>query len=132
LRVTTLDTQPLVAVVDDDASIRKALRRMLRASGYAVETFESAAEFLAQSSLLPACLVLDVRMPETSGLDLQRQLAESHPALPVVMITGHGSEAVRDRAVAAGAVAVLDKPFHDRRLLDAIERALQARCAHRV
>ena len=129
--MTVLEPQPLVAVVDDDASSRKALRRLLRAAGYAVETFESAAEFLARSSFLPACLVVDIRMPETSGLDLQRQLAGSRPELPIVMITGHGSADVRERAVAAGAVAVLDKPFDDRALLAAINLALHARCAQR-
>ena len=114
----------MVLVVDDDASVRKALRRLFHATGRDVETFASAAEFLAWD--LPpdaGCLVLDTRMPGISGLDLQ-QLAVRNPDLPVVVITGHGDDEVRRRALDGGAIAVLDKPFDDQSLLDAVERAL--------
>jgi FixJ family two-component response regulator len=115
----------VVAVIDDDASVRKALARVLAGAGYVVDTFDSAGEFLAGASISSlACLVLDVRMKGATGLDLQRHLGASHPDLPIVMITGHGSVEVRERAFAAGAVAVLDKPFSDQTLLDAIASAL--------
>ena len=115
----------MVLVVDDDASVRKQLRRLFHASGYNVETFADATEFL--SSDLPPdarCLVLDVRMPGISGLDLQSQLAVRNPDLPVVLITGHGDDEVRRRALENGAIAILDKPFDDQSLLDAVERAM--------
>jgi FixJ family two-component response regulator len=118
------DNAPMVAVVDDDASVRRALGRMLSAAGFGVETFASALEFLDRASADVACLVLDVRLPGMTGLDLQRRLAETGRALPIVMITGHGSVDVRDRALASGAVAVLDKPFSDETLLGAIRTAL--------
>lgn len=116
---------PIVFVVDDDASIRKALRRLLRTAGCAVETFASASEFLAlQDVPAGACMVLDIRMPGISGLDLQQQLAQTQPGLPVVMITGHGDTEVVQRALDAGAVAVLSKPFDDEALLDAVAKAV--------
>jgi two-component system response regulator FixJ len=121
-------TAACIAVVDDDDSVRKALRRMLATAGYAVETFPSAAEYVARRSPTPIdCLVLDIRMPAVTGLDLQRYLTRISPAPPIVMITGHGSAAVRERALADGAVAVLDKPFSDDALLAAIDRALASR-----
>jgi two-component system, LuxR family, response regulator FixJ len=114
-----------VLVVDDDASVRKALRRLFRATGHNVEAFASAAEFLA-CELPPdaGCLVLDIRMPGISGLDLQEQLAARHSDLPVVVVTGHGDDEVRQRALENGAIAILDKPFDDQSLLDAVERAM--------
>jgi FixJ family two-component response regulator len=117
---------PLIAVVDDDPSMRKALERMLAHEGYAVATFASAEAYTAGRAAECGvdCVVLDVRMPGVTGLDLQRRLNESsHPA-PIVMITGHGSAAIRDQALANGAVEVLDKPFSDETLLVAIRRAL--------
>jgi FixJ family two-component response regulator len=116
---------PLVAVVDDDASVRKALGRLLGAAGFTVETFAGADDFMERRSARSVdCLVLDVRMPGLTGLDLQRRLEDAHIELPIVMITGHGSADVRARALAAGAVAVLDKPFSEETLLAAISRAL--------
>jgi len=113
-----------IAVVDDDSSVRKALRRLLTAAGYAVETYSGAAEYVARRSTARVeCLVLDVRMPAVTGLDLQRHLVDVPGAPPIVMITGHGNPAVRERALATGAVAVLDKPFSDEMLLAAITRA---------
>jgi len=124
-RVRTIGgAQPVVAVVDDDVSVRKALSRLLSTAGYAVETFTSAVEFLGRSFPPPACVVLDIRMPGMTGLALQQDLAAMYPRLPIVMITGHGSEAICQRALDAGAVAVLDKPFSDQALLDALTDAL--------
>jgi len=112
---------PIVVVVDDDASVRRALARLLRSAGCAVETFGTASEFLERpASPVPSCLVLDVRLPGMSGLDLQARLALDHRELPIVFITGHGSGGLRQRALDAGAVAILDKPFDDRNLLDAV------------
>ncbi len=114
--------QPIVVVVDDDASVRRALQRLLRSVGCAVETYGTASDFLARpaASPVPSCLVLDVRLPGMSGLDLQAHLAGEQRALPIVFITGHGGGELRERALHAGAVAVLDKPFDDRNLLDAV------------
>jgi len=118
----------LVVVVDDDASVRKALQRLLRSAEYEVEVFASAAEALAGERLGEAgCVVLDIRMPGISGLDLQRQLASRYPRLPVVVITGHADEETRQRALAGGAVAVLYKPFDDEALLADIARAIESR-----
>lgn len=115
----------LIAVVDDDASVRKALGRLLGAAGYAVETYAGAAEYVARHPARRVdCLVLDVRMPGVTGLDLQRHLVDTTAEVPIVMITGHGTADVRQRALAYGAVDVLDKPFSDQALLDAISRAL--------
>jgi FixJ family two-component response regulator len=116
---------PLVFIVDDDASVRKALGRLVRAAGYEVELFGCASEFLAREvSIRPACLLLDVRMPGMSGIELQQTLGGTQRDLPIVFITGHGDEAVRERTLAAGAVDVLYKPVDDRVLLAAIEQAL--------
>jgi len=127
-RVGTVgEPHPVVAVVDDDVSVRKALSRTLSAAGFSVETFGTAVEFLARPFPPPACLVLDIRMPGMTGFDLQQELAATQPRLPIVMITGHGGAAIRQRALDAGAVAVLDKPFNDQALLDAITHALARR-----
>ncbi len=115
-----------VIVVDDDASVRKALSRLLRAARYEVEALESAGAYLARTvGEPPACLLLDVRMPGMSGLDLQGAIASTPRALPIVFITGHGDDEGRQQALAAGAVAVLDKPFEPAELLRAIEQAMQ-------
>src|SRR4029079_1768847 len=116
---------PLVFIVDDDASVRKALGRLVRAAGYEVELFGCASEFLARElSIRPACLLLDVRMPGMSGIELQQTLEGTQRDLPIVFITGHGDEAVREKTLAAGAVDVLYKPVDDHVLLSAIEMAL--------
>lgn len=117
-----------VFVIDDDASVRKALQRLIRAAGYEVEALESASAYL-QHALPPrrACLLLDIRMPEMSGLELQQAIAGTHHALPVVFITGHGDDDVRQQAAAAGSVDVLEKPLDEHALLGAIARALE-RC----
>jgi len=116
---------PVVFVVDDDASVRAALDSLFRSVGLVVRSFGSAQEFLSEPPTDgPACLVLDVRLPGMSGLDLQRQLTERDTAVPVIIITGHGDIPMTVRAMRAGAVEVLPKPFRDQDLLDAVQQAL--------
>jgi FixJ family two-component response regulator len=119
------EERPTVFVVDDDASMREALKNLLRSVGLAVETFGSAQEFLSSDrSKAPGCLVLDVRLPGLSGLDLQRQLADANLQIPIVFITGHGDIQMSVRAMKAGAVEFLTKPFRDQDLLDAVQQAV--------
>ena len=114
-----------VFVVDDDASVREALGGLLRSAGYAVETFASAQEFLARPpSDVPGCLVLDVGLPDLSGLDLQQRMADMNREIPIVFITGRGDVPTSVRAMKAGAVEFLTKPFGERDLLDAIGQAI--------
>jgi RNA polymerase sigma factor (sigma-70 family) len=121
-----MSEQPLVLVVDDDASVRSALRRLIQSVGLRVELFSSAQEFLQwQRPQVPTCLVLDVRLPGISGLDLQRQLLEGGVRIPIIIITGHADIPMSVRAVKAGAVEFLTKPFRDQDLLDAIQTALE-------
>jgi FixJ family two-component response regulator len=117
---------PTVFVVDDDLSMRDALSSLIRSVGLGVETFASAQEFLRfQRPDVPACLVLDVRMPGLSGLELQRELSRSGREIPVIFITGHGDIPMTVRAMKAGAVDFLAKPFRDQDLLDAIAHSLE-------
>jgi len=121
-------TRGTVFLVDDDASVRKALQRLIRAAGYDVESFPDAAAYLASPvPALPACIVLDIRMPTMSGFELQSAIAGTPRALPVVFITGHGDETVRSQALEAGAVDVLFKPIDEEELVSAIEKALETR-----
>jgi FixJ family two-component response regulator len=116
---------PLVYVVDDDPSVRRGVGRLLRLAGYQVRTFGSADEFLEGGEFDAAgCLILDVRLPGASGLELQETLAARGSSLPVVFITGHGDEAMHLRALKAGAVDFLQKPFSERTLLAAVGEAL--------
>src|ERR1700752_1519065 len=116
----------LVYVIDDDASMRQAISRLLHAIGLTVRTFGSAREFLStRLPDLPACLVLDVRLPGLSGLDLQREMVERGIHVPVIFITGHGDIPMSVQAMKAGAVEFLTKPFRDQDLLDAIEQATE-------
>src|SRR5215468_8454590 len=116
----------IVFVIDDDESIREALNSLIRSVGLKVETFATADEFLqSQRPDLPGCLILDVRMPRQSGLDLQRDLAEANIHIPIIFITGHGDIPMSVRAMKAGAVEFLTKPFRDQDLLDAIQQALE-------
>ena len=122
-----------VFVVDDDASMREALKNLLRSMGLNVETFGSAKEFLSsQRSKTPGCLVLDVRLPGLSGLDLQRQLADANIQIPIIFITAHGDIQMSVRAMKAGAVEFLTKPFRDQDLLDAVQQAVDRDRATRV
>jgi FixJ family two-component response regulator len=112
--------------VDDDVSVREALQGLIRSAGLRVETFRSAREFLARERPdLPSCLVLDVRLPGLSGLDLQKRMAEANLEIPIVFITGHGNVPAAVQAMKAGALEFLTKPFTDRDLLDAIEQAIK-------
>ena len=116
----------MVFVIDDDESMREALKSLIRSVGLSVETFASAQEFLGSSRPdVPSCLILDVRMPGLSGLDLQRELAEANIHIPIIFITGHGDIPMSVRAMKAGAVEFLTKPFRDQDLLDAIQQALE-------
>jgi len=115
-----------VFIVDDDVSMREALSRLIRSVGLHVETFSSAREFLRQKEPeVPACLVLDVRLPGLSGMELQREMASANCRIPIIFITGHGDIPMSVRAMKAGAVDFITKPFHDQDLLDAIQNAIQ-------
>jgi FixJ family two-component response regulator len=116
---------PIVFVIDDDALIRGGMQSLIRSVGLRVETFASAQEFmLAKRPDVPACLVLDVRMPGVSGLDLQRKLIEAHIHIPIIFITGHGDIPMTVRAMKEGAVDFLTKPVRGQDLLDAVQRAV--------
>jgi FixJ family two-component response regulator len=116
----------VVFVVDDDLSTRTSLTNLLRSVGLTVQAFSSARDFLAaQRPDVPSCLVLDVRLPELSGLDLQRRMADSSIHLPIVFITGHGDIPMTVQAMKAGAVEFLTKPFRDQALIDAVHQALE-------
>jgi FixJ family two-component response regulator len=118
--------QPVVYVVDDDAGVRQALDSLIRSIGFSVQTFASAQDFLnSKRTSVPGCLVLDVRMPGLSGLDLQRDLAEADIHLPVIFVTGHADIPMSVRAMKAGAVEFLTKPVRDQDLLDAIQQAIE-------
>jgi len=120
------EPDPIVFVVDDDESVREALKRLLRSVGLAAETFASAHDFLQHERPdRPACLVLDIRMPRMSGLDLQRELASAETTPPIIFITGHGDIPMAVQAMKDGAVEFLQKPFNDQELIDAIHRAIE-------
>ena len=122
-----MSENPLIAVVDDDASMRGALRNLLRSVGFRAAAFASAEEFLQASQLQDtACAIVDVRMPGMSGLELQQHLATIQYPIPLIFITAHGDAEARARALRAGAVDFLDKPFSEEVLLRAIQSALQA------
>jgi len=116
---------PLISVVDDDKSLRESLKGLLRFLGYEAAVFSSADSFLNSEVLADTdCLILDVRMPGMSGLELQRELVNRGLEIPIIFITAHGDEDVIARATADGAVDCLLKPFREEALLKAIERAL--------
>ena len=118
--------RPVVYIVDDDPSVREALSSLVRSIGLRVETFSSAGEFLRETkSDAPSCLVLDVRLPDLSGLALQRELAAKNNGIPIIFITGHGDIPMTVRAMKAGASEFLTKPFSDRDLLEAIRHAIR-------
>jgi len=120
------DTDPIVFVVDDDNSVRKSLARLIRSVGLNVETFASADAFLDRNPYEgPACLILDVRMPGLSGLDLQKELTASGQVPSIIFITGHGNIPMSVRAMKAGAVEFLEKPIEDQVLLDAVHHAIE-------
>lgn len=117
---------PVVYVVDDDISVRESLELLIRTAGWQVEVFESAHEFLRCSKAsVPSCLVLDVNLPGLNGLDLQKQVAAERADMPIIFITGHGDIPTTVRAMKAGAIEFLTKPFSDDVLLSGIEQALE-------
>jgi FixJ family two-component response regulator len=120
------DPDPLILVVDDDDSVRRGVARLLRSAGYRTEMFDSAGAFLRRARPdEPTCLILDVQLPDLTGMELQERMARSSSFLPIVFITGHGDIPMSVRAMKAGAVDFLSKPFNDSDLLEAIERALR-------
>jgi FixJ family two-component response regulator len=124
--------QSIVYVVDDDASVRRGLSNLVRSVGLRVEVFASASEFLAvKRPDAPACLILDVRLPGLSGLDFQTELTKARNQIPIIFITGHGDIPMTVKAMKAGAIEFLTKPFRDQDLLDAVRVALErARATH--
>jgi len=119
------ELRPTVLVVDDDALVRKALRELFESVGLQVTVFQSTQEFLrAERPDVPCCLVLDVRLPGQSGLEFQRELNERNIALPIVFLTGHGDVPMSVRAMKAGAIEFLTKPFREQELLDAVQVAI--------
>jgi FixJ family two-component response regulator len=117
--------QAVVYVIDDDASVRKSLERLILSEGLAVQTFASARDFLASNPHnLPACLLLDIEMPEITGLELQKRLTALNQSIPIIFITGFGSVPKSVQAMKAGAFDFLEKPFEAATLLDAIHRAI--------
>jgi len=117
---------PVVFVVDDDSSIREALVDLITSVGLSVQAFKCAREFLdSRKPDAPACLVLDIRLPGPSGLDLQRELLNSETPIPIIFVTGHGDIPMSVRAIKDGAVEFLPKPFRDQDLLDAIQHGLE-------
>lgn len=121
----TKPSSEVVFVVDDDPGVRQGLRSLLRSVGLQVEVFNSAAEFLSgRTPSTPSCLILDVRLPGLSGLDFQAELAKAKIEIPIVFITGHGDIPMTVRAMKAGAVEFLPKPFRDQDLLDAVRVGL--------
>jgi FixJ family two-component response regulator len=121
-------SETMVAVIDDDLSVRRSLDRLLQSAGYRVETFVDDRDFLERSKRMhPDCLILDVTMPGRSGLDLHEELKASGRRLPVIFITGLGDVRMVARAMKAGAVELLSKPFEDTALLHAVERAVGSR-----
>ena len=118
---------PFISVVDDDDSVRESLRGLLRSVRFGVEVFASAVEFLTSDRVSATdCLILDVRMPGMSGLEVQRQLLASEREIPIVFISAHGDEGLRSRALKGGAVDYLLKPFSEEALLNAVQKALRS------
>lgn len=121
-----IEGEPIVFVVDDDPSVRRSIERLIQSIGLEVQTFQSAREFLQRARPEgPACLVLDVRLPGLSGLDLQRELTNRGVQLPIIFITAHGDIPMTVRAMKGGAVEFLTKPFRTHHLLDAIRAAIE-------
>ena len=117
---------PVVFVIDDDASVRAAISSLIRSVGLRAEVFASVSEFLAHKpSSTTSCLILDVRLPGVSGLEFQSELAKANAEIPIIFITGHGDIPMTVKAMKAGAVEFLTKPFRDQDLLDAIRVALE-------
>jgi FixJ family two-component response regulator len=118
--------RPLVAIVDDDQLFRRSIERLVRSAGFNVATFGSAEEFLDSADLdRAACVILDMRLPGMNGLDLQQRLIARATPIPIVFVSAHGEAALRDKAIRAGAIAFLNKPFDNSTLLDAPTRSIR-------
>jgi len=128
-----MDNLPLIRVVDDEASLRRALVFLLESAGWRVAAYESAEAFLTawNEPAAPGCLILDIRMPMMSGLELQRILAERDIALPVIFLTGHADVSIAVQAMKQGACELIEKPFKDQSLLDAVGQAVRKDLARR-
>ncbi|MBN1827893.1 MAG: response regulator transcription factor [Deltaproteobacteria bacterium] len=127
-----MNPRSVVYVIDDDVSVRKSLERLIRSAELSVQTFSSAHDFLSRTLPdYPGCLVLDVKMPGVTGLELQEKLTEAHRFIPIIFITGFGNIPASVQAMKAGAVDFLEKPFDDKTLLDAIHRAINRDIQHR-
>jgi len=125
-RLERADPPPTVFIVDDDISVRESLELLIRHAGWQPETFESAQEFLSRPRLLaPSCLVLDVRLPGLTGLDVQKRVSADRPDMPIIFITGHGDVPMTVQAMKGGAAEFLTKPFGDDVLLSAIRQAIE-------
>jgi FixJ family two-component response regulator len=121
-----LHANPIVFVVDDDVSVRESLELMISSAGWQPETFSSAAQFLCRPRVqVPSCLILDVNLPDLNGLDLQMRVAGERSEMPIIFISGYGNVPMTVRAMKAGAVEFLTKPFTDEALLDAIRNAIE-------
>jgi FixJ family two-component response regulator len=122
-----VETSPVVFIIDDDTSVRKSLSRLLRTSGFIVETYESGEQFLAREPYQGiGCMILDIRMPGLSGMDLHDELVRTQRALPIIFITGHGDIPMSVRAMKNGAIDFLPKPFDEEDLLQALDKAIKA------
>lgn len=133
MRASVNTQRPTIFVVDDDSAVRDALKLLLRSVGQSVETYGAGQEFLeAYSEDRPGCLVLDIRMPGMSGLELQQKLNEKHSILPIIFITGHGDVPMAVEAMQAGAVDFIQKPFRDQDLIDRINQALEKDSSNRA
>ena len=125
----TNNSKPLIAIVDDDESVCRAIKRLVRSLGMDADIFNSGQEFAELMEAMPLlqadCVILDVQMPGLSGLEVQERLAKSHSRLPVIFITAHDDLGLRERALAAGAVAFLRKPFNDELLIRTLRTALE-------
>jgi FixJ family two-component response regulator len=120
------ESGPIVFVVDDEPTVCASVKRLVRSVGIEVQTYSSAQEFLrGKRPDVPGCLVLDVRLPDLSGLDLQQELAKANITLPIIFVTGHGDIPMSVRAMKAGAVEFLTKPFREQDLLEAIQHGIQ-------
>jgi FixJ family two-component response regulator len=125
----TNNSKPLIAIVDDDESVCRAIKRLVRSLGMDADIFTSGQEFAELMEAMPLlqadCVILDVQMPGLSGLEVQERLAKSHSRLPVIFITAHDDLGLRERGLAAGAVAFLRKPFNDELLIRTLRAALE-------
>jgi len=123
------ESDAIIAIVDDDASVREGLQSLIRSAGWRVETFASAQEFLARRGAeAPSCVILDLQLPGLSGLDLQNRMAKGGLEIPIVFLTGHGDIPASVQAMKAGAVEFLTKPLDEQKLLEAIQEAIECSC----